>query len=886
MNPILEQFLVEARENLLFLDKNLESLRDGDKEIVNALFRSAHTLKGSSGLAGLDGVKEVTHIAEDLLDAYRNNKITFSEHLLEVLYDMFDEVTEIIDATEECGDIIEVDLSKVEEFENLRAKLLDEKEEVQEGLDTELILVDDEIPVLAEMIPNEFDSIDLSNIPLDPQKVTNNSLEEDNYYIIDIDLNVDSIELGNDPVYSLYQLENDNIITITTALGSSCEDIKSDPNSWATRFIVLAKSNKDFLEDSFFNFIDEVTIYPLSIKALLNSNLQAQSNDVIEEFISDLKTIISSNDLSSLSSKLDAVLDILNPESLQGFLFKRLQYIFDNSMIDTKKSIEILKYTLNLIGEEEKESSIKEENKIENSSGLNIDEDEAIILVDILSQQKTVLRVSENDNVTIQVKAVLKNISVNTQYDLDIDQLNSNEQLFTTIDNLLNELSDKYGIKIPEDKIQEIIPTPKASPKEPIKETKQTKPTDNKSKTIKTVDEKPSKQLAKTVKIDLQDIDSMMDIVGEMLVIKNALPYISEALNIENVEVSKRDLMARYDEINRVTTQLQEKVMQMRLLSLSFIFDRYPKLIRDISKSLSKKIKYTEMGGDTKLDKTVIEKLADPLIHIIRNSLDHGIEEPDVRTSKGKNPEGNIVIKAQSIGDKVYVTIEDDGKGIDVQTVVRKALEKKTVDPDKLDEMSEQEKLLLVFEPGVSTMDQISELSGRGVGMDVVRKTIDDVAGKISIESEIDVGTKITLELPMSVALTSVFHVKLGTVNYALSMDSINETVRVARDDVEYINEKPMLKLRGNLIPLIFYENLLSNDVHTRDYYSLVLVESQGVKFGFIVDEFVNQLDIVQKPLSSNFKNHPFISGTSLLGNGEVLFVLNPSKLTNLKEKK
>jgi two-component system chemotaxis sensor kinase CheA len=398
-------------------------------------------------------------------------------------------------------------------------------------------------------------------------------------------------------------------------------------------------------------------------------------------------------------------------------------------------------------------------------------------------------------------------------------------------------------------------------------------------------EKKTSKPISKTVKIDLEEIDNMMDIVGEMLVIKNSLPYIAQDLNNSNVELSKRDLLARYDEINRVTTQLQEKVMHMRLLSLSFIFDRYPKLVRDISKSLDKKIKYREEGGDTKLDKTIIEKLADPLIHIIRNSLDHGIERKEERKLKGKDPQGQISIKAESLGDKVYITIQDDGKGIDLDRVVEKSLEKKMVTKEELEDMSEQQKLMLVFHPGVSTMEQISELSGRGVGMDVVRQTIDEVGGKISLNSEIDKGTKITLELPMSVALSNVFHVKLGNANYALSMDCISETVRVRNKDVEYINRKPMLKLRGDLIPLIFYYELLSKDIDNKGSYSLLIVQTQGAKFGFVVDEFVNQLDIVQKPLSSNFKNHPFISGTSLLGNGEVLFVINPVKLINLKEK-
>jgi two-component system chemotaxis sensor kinase CheA len=182
-------------------------------------------------------------------------------------------------------------------------------------------------------------------------------------------------------------------------------------------------------------------------------------------------------------------------------------------------------------------------------------------------------------------------------------------------------------------------------------------------------------------------------------------------------------------------------------------------------------------------------------------------------------------------------------------------------------------------------MDKISDLSGRGVGMDVVRQAIDNIGGKISLSSEVGVGTKLTLELPMSVALTNVFHIKLGKNNYALAMENISETVQVPCEEIEYINRKPMLKLRGKLIPLNFYYNLLSKDIDKQENYSLVIIDINDTKFGLIVDQFVNQLDIVQKPLSTNFQKHPFISGTSLLGNGEILFVINPTKLINLKGK-
>lgn len=885
MNPILEQFLSEARENLLFLDKNLENLEGGDKESVNALFRAAHTLKGSSGLAGFDAVKEITHIAEDLLDAYRNDKIFFSQELLETLYDMFDEVTELVDGTEESGEVLEVSPDRIDEFKKLRSQILDEKEEVLAGLDTELNIVDDEIPYFANFIKNDFNGVDILSLGFEPAKVTKESFEQMGYYFVDIDLSEDTLEMGNDPFYSTYLLENENIISIYTKISSSCEKIKENPLEWATRIVLLVRSDKQLLEDAFYNFLDEVTIYPVCIKSLFNADLEPQSNESIQDFLNDLQLLSQNNDFSNLRSILAAVKDIVNPGSLQGFLFLRLEYILENFDLSPALITQVLNYIFKLIGLEEKiilnepqtddlvqiSESLETEQQIPDFN-IEVEQSRLETLKDILLQQKEILNDVDNENVITQVKELLSKLEFNLKQDFMLDECNDKQSLLNLVESLLKSICRSYG-KCEEDH-DEKQEEEKANLEIPKTEQKEIK------------EKKTQKTISKTVKIDLAEIDNMMDVVGEMLVIKNSLPYIAQDLNIDNIELSKRDLLARYDEINRVTTQLQEKVMQMRLLSLSFIFDRYPKLVRDISKSLGKKIKYHEDGGDTKLDKTIIEKLADPLIHIIRNSLDHGIETPEQRVAKGKDPEGNITIKAESLGDKVYVTIEDDGKGIDVDKVVHKSLEKNMVNPDELDSMSQEEKLMLVFHPGVSTMEKISELSGRGVGMDVVKKTIDEIGGKISLKSEVDRGTKLTLELPMSVALSNVFHVKLGDANYALSMDCINETVRVTKKEVEYINRKPMLKLRGDLIPLVFNYDLLSKDIDNNDTYSLLLVETQGTKFGFVVDEFVNQLDIVQKPLASNFKNHPFISGTSLLGNGEVLFVINPAKLINLKEKK
>ncbi len=212
MNPILEQFLIEARENLLYLDKNLENINEGDEAVVNALFRAAHILKGSSGLAGFPAVKDITHIAEDLLDAYRNNNIGYSDEFLDVLYDMFDEVTELVDATEESGEVIDSSEEKLEEFKFHRAKILSVEELVSTGIDTELNIGDEAVPFFGHLFKNDFGALEAQLLPFDTYTVTASSFEKLGYYLVELDLSSDTLELGNDPFYSLYLLENENKI--------------------------------------------------------------------------------------------------------------------------------------------------------------------------------------------------------------------------------------------------------------------------------------------------------------------------------------------------------------------------------------------------------------------------------------------------------------------------------------------------------------------------------------------------------------------------------------------------------------------------------------------------------------------------------------------------
>jgi len=845
MDDILEQFLAEARDNLDYLDSHLKELDGGDDESINALFRAAHTLKGGAGLVGLTHVKEITHAAEDLLDAYRNKKINFSDEMLDTLYDAFDEVIELIDAVEESGEKdVDVDEEHIQNIKN-RVRAFFEETSTEAADEVELPFHLDEDISLENLTTNQLQRI----LPcvLDEVSIDEEFINSQKCWVLDLNLSEDTIELGNDPFYLLSML--DEVVAISTEV---YETESENLLSFKTRMKVVCKASVENIEDAFYNVIDEISAYPLTLKTLLACEKESINNDTYTTLLQDIKT----DGIEKIESKLKAALNVINPDTKEGFIVDRL---YNMAKIDTSLLERALKY-LEISSPDAKEDS-EPKAKVEKPS---MDEKEKLTVLNILKAQQTALKAQ---NALERVKFVLKSVVSFLGIEKStIDEIDDKDALNDFITDTINSLSDNKTEE--QEQNSSAAKTDNETPKvEKVEKTQKSKP-----------ELKHHNTVPKTVKIDQQDIDVLMDIVGEILVIKNSLPYLADSISADNYISAKRELLGKYEEISRATDQLQDKVMGMRLLPISYIFNRYPKLVREMSKKLGKKIEYKEYGSDTKLDKMMIEKLADPLIHIIRNSLDHGLEEPAERLAAGKSESGTLTIGAKSEGDRVFIEIKDDGRGIDVDKVINIALQKRLIDPDKLDSMSESEKLSLIFLPGLSTKDEITDLSGRGVGADAVKTTVNELGGKIDIKSELGKGTTIVLELPVSVALTNLFQIKMGDENYAISMESVIETDKILKDDIQTANHNPFIRLRESIIPLVLNETLLKRETF-KDEENIIIIKVANTQIALVADELVGQIDVVQKPLTGVLKNHPYINGVSLLGNGQPLFVIKPDSL-------
>jgi two-component system chemotaxis sensor kinase CheA len=389
----------------------------------------------------------------------------------------------------------------------------------------------------------------------------------------------------------------------------------------------------------------------------------------------------------------------------------------------------------------------------------------------------------------------------------------------------------------------------------------------------------------KVLKVGQEKIDRLMDLIGEMVVAKNALPYLAQrAETVFQQRELAREIKAQYAVINRIAEDMQHAIMQVRMMPVGTIFQRFGRLVRDISKKLGKEVQLVVEGEETEADKNIIESLADPLIHIIRNSLDHGIEMPEIRQRMGKSSQGTIRVSARQESDRVLIEILDDGAGINPQRIRAKAIERGLIPEDKAQTLTDTEAVQLIFLPGFSTADTISDLSGRGVGMDVVRNAVERVNGHVALSSEFGKGTRLTLSLPLSMAVTNVMIIEAGGRRFGVPMDMIVETVRVHADDIHHFKQAQTTVLRGRIVPLRPLHDMLCLDQHAYlnddGEHAVLVVRLGNENVGLLVDQFHGATDIILKPLEGVLAGLTGFAGTALMGDGSVLMILNPKELT------
>jgi two-component system chemotaxis sensor kinase CheA len=389
-----------------------------------------------------------------------------------------------------------------------------------------------------------------------------------------------------------------------------------------------------------------------------------------------------------------------------------------------------------------------------------------------------------------------------------------------------------------------------------------------------------AKPSATTARVDLEKIDRVVNLVGELVIAQAQLGQVVTELS----EDANGRLFQILEEVVHHTRELKDSVMSMRTQPVSSVFQRMPRLVRELSMKTGKKVRLAMSGENTEVDRTIIERLSDPLTHIIRNSVDHGIESPTSRTTSGKGEEGTIRLSAEHRGGRIVIEVSDDGAGIDSERVLNKAREKGLVSNDAV--LTPEEINNLIFLPGFSTASAVSDISGRGVGMDVVRRNIQDLGGRINLKSDRGRGMTIQLALPLTLAVMDGMVIKIGRETYVMPMASIVECLRPPRADVHnLIGTRGMLRLRGDLVPLVHLADLLDVSSSIKDFGEGVVIiteAGEGARFGLVVDELLGHQQVVIKSIEESYGAVPGISAATILGNGRVAFILDVEKLSEL----
>jgi two-component system chemotaxis sensor kinase CheA len=386
-----------------------------------------------------------------------------------------------------------------------------------------------------------------------------------------------------------------------------------------------------------------------------------------------------------------------------------------------------------------------------------------------------------------------------------------------------------------------------------------------------------------TIRVDVQRLDDLLNIVSELVLGRNRLSQVNSEFALENEGAKhSRDLADATKQIDLMTNELQSVVMKTRMVRIGKVFNRFPRLVRDLSKETNKEIQLIVKGEETELDKTLIEEINDPLVHLIRNSVDHGIELPEVRKKAGKNPLGTITLSAEHEGNNIIISVEDDGKGIDPEIIKDKAISKGLISKEKAKEFSRQEALNLIFLPGFSTAEVVTNVSGRGVGMDVVKTNVTKLRGIINIDSNPGFGSKIIIKLPLTLAIIPGMIVKVRKEMVVIPLNSVIEVVRVHSDNINTINQHEVIKLRDAVLPLISIDDLLykkDNIAESQIWQYVVVVGIAEKKFGIKVDKLVGQKEVVIKSLGNYLGTVHGIAGSTIMGDGTVVMILDISEL-------
>ncbi len=463
------------------------------------------------------------------------------------------------------------------------------------------------------------------------------------------------------------------------------------------------------------------------------------------------------------------------------------------------------------------------------------------------------------------------------KFDLDVDMIVVAKQDSEKLSSALMSIADVERIII-----REFDPEEQRKLQEKAKEEKEAKAGGEKEKEKRVsgkaasqvkAEDKKRKKITQTVRVDIEKLDTLMNLMGELVIARSRIVETLKKYNIKEVDESLAQL-------SRITLDLQNIVMKIRMVPIAYVFNRFPRMVRDLAKQMNKEVNFIIKGEDTELDRTFVEEIGDPLLHLLRNAIDHGIEPKEERIAKGKPPIGTIVLSARHEGNNVVIEVTDDGRGLDRDKIAKRAIERGLIDEAKAMTLPDEKIFELIFLPGFSTKEEVTEVSGRGVGMDVVKNVVESLNGSVSIESQKDKGTKVTIRLPLTLAIIQALLVKVNNYVYAIPIASIDSTLKITKDDIQVVQDQEVVVIRQEVIPIIkLWEALGIPHEEEPEAMNVVIIKVGNRKYGIVVDTLIGQDDIVIKSLGRLFSDVSEFSGGAVLGDGSIALILDVANL-------
>ncbi len=949
---LLEDFVMGAGESLEEMEAALLSLEStpNDNELLNTIFRAIHTIKGAAQFVGLEKASALSHALEDLLDLLREGKKQATLEIIEILIQAKDRINLLV------GDLERTQTEETE-VDDLIAKLnvhlnIEAAEENLDDKTQAIVENNDEETDISSFLSNEEEGDLTSFLPDDDEDLSSFLSEEDSSSFLSEEDN-SSFLLGEDTSENNTSfLAEENLSTfltdenedISAFLSETNENIEKDTSS------LLIETKIDNLS-TLANTNEELILpeeeYDQELFGIFISQLQEKFT-VLNDCIAQLKI---THNKKELLDKVTKALESLK-FSANYMTYEELTHFYGgwiNKVSDSQEDLTITgEVSLSFMEEnllrlqnifpqlkiiETKDKDI-EQNLSQAINSLDTKDEtlgELAFINDLVSQNQTInISNDTKNNDTSNTKDNEDDLFNKLSSALDVSMieqsitsepinevfgalLNSTEkqrkQLEATTEKELKEsiIEVKTLAEANKEASPKIVEPPKqqktsigTNAESPIQKKTEQPVLDNKKATKITASSSNEKVFKKSIRVDADKIDSLMNQVGELIVdrayffqlateISELQQYLKESGLGQKDLKPVRTFAYRFSEaiisLGRTSNELQEGVMKVRMLPMAQIFNRFPRLVHDVANTNNKKVNLEVRGEETELDKMIIEEVADPLMHMIRNAIGHGIESPEDRLKAGKPATGNLVLEAYHESNHIVIEVTDDGRGIDIERIKTKAQQMELFSKEELERMTDNDLTRFIMMPGFSTAKEISSTSGRGVGMDVVKKNIEKLNGTIDVESKKGVETKMRLKIPLTLAIISALLVKVGIDSFTIPLANVEETLRVNENDVSIMEETEVMYLRGKTVPIFRLATLFSiesnNKIGSGDFF-VVIVNTGTQTIGLMVDALIGQEEVVIKPLADYLHEQNCFSGATIIGDGRISLILDIYELINM----